>query len=91
MTRRDSDDVARGDDEEVEPPWVAHPGYPPGDGFWRQSGETWFTLVWEPYWQALTLEKRKQYLDRWKVPADWEKYYFDDDFQRWLSSADDES
>jgi hypothetical protein len=74
---------------EVPPPWAAYPGYPPGDGFWRQAGEPWFTLTWKPYWDSLGEREREAYLVRWNVPAEWRKFYFDAEFSRWLDGVDD--
>jgi GNAT superfamily N-acetyltransferase len=56
---------------EIVPPWIEYPGYPPYDGFWRQPGEAWFFYVWLPYWQSLSDEEKKRYLDRWEVPPVW--------------------
>jgi len=75
--------------DEVPPPWVMHPGYPPADAFWRQSGEAWFTYVWRPYWETLTPLQQEEYLERWKVPQEWSLFYFDQSFQAWLESTDD--
>lgn len=77
-------------DEEIEPPWIKYPGFPPGDGFWRQTGEAWLTLIWQPYWDSLRDEQRDIYLERWNVPREWRLYYFDTDFQQWLAETDDE-
>lgn len=75
---------------EVEPPWVEFPGHPPGDIFWRQEGSIWFAYVWKPYWDSLKAEEQETYLKRWDVPADWQRYYFDPEFQAWLSTVDDD-
>jgi hypothetical protein len=75
--------------EDIKPPWVVYPGYPPGDGFWRQAGETWLTLVWRPYWESLSPEEQRGYLVRWHVPNEWRDYYFDADFVKWLDTVDD--
>lgn len=64
-------------------------GYPPGDCFWRQSGEIWFHQVWKPFWDSLSVSQQQEYLDRWKVPNEWKNFYFNDDFQKWLASTDD--
>ena len=74
--------------EEVKPPWIMYPGYPPADGFWRQGGEIWFHHVWRPYWDALLPEEQKKYLKLWKVPHDWQNFYFNADFQKWLEAVD---
>ncbi len=83
-------DLSKTVDEEIEPPWVKYPGFPPGDGFWRQAGEAWLTYVWQPYWDSLKDEQRDVYLERWNVPKEWRSYYFDTDFQQWLAEIDDE-
>lgn len=75
---------------EIAPPWIEYPGHPPGDIFWRQSGEIWFHDVWRPYYDSLSSEEQKNYLARWNAPSDWQKYYFNLDFQKWLESIDDE-
>ena len=75
---------------EIEPPWVAFPGYPPGDGFWRQSGENWLRYIWEPYWNALSPERKKEYLEKWMVPKEWHDFYFDQSFNQWLHSVDEQ-
>lgn len=74
---------------EIEPPWVKYPGYGPGDGFWRQSGEAWFAHVWEPFWNALNQEQQEEYLKHWNVPEKWKQFYFDKSFMKWLESTDD--
>jgi len=76
--------------DEVDPPWVEYPGFPPADGFWRQSGEAWLNHVWRPYFDALTADEQASYLERWKVPDDWRLFYFDPEFQKWLESTDEE-
>lgn len=74
---------------EVEPPWIKYPGYPPGDPFWRQTGENWFLLFWEPFWKSLTIGEQEEYLAKWAVPKEWELYYFDSSFREWLESIDE--
>ena len=75
---------------EVPPPWVKYPGYGPGDGFWRQSGEGWLKDVWQPYFESLNEEQQRVYLMRWSVPQDWRSFYFDREFQAWLNTVDDD-
>lgn len=75
--------------KEVEPPWIKYPGFPPGDIFWRQSGEAWFAYAWEPYWKSLTLPEQAGYLKKWNVPEIWWEFYFDPEYQAWLESTDD--
>lgn len=75
--------------KEVSPPWIAYPGFPPGDFFWRDAGQPWFAYVWEPYWKSLTTQEQQAYLDKWTVQEDWE-WYFDADLQAWLASIDEE-
>jgi hypothetical protein len=77
------------DHAEVPPPWVTYPNYAPGDGFWRQAGEPWLTMVWRPYWDSLDSQQQDDYLARWNVPADWRRFYFDAEFSTWLDSVDD--
>jgi len=76
--------------EEVPPPWVKFPGFPPGDFFWRDAGEIWFVYVWEPFWKKLSPQEQKDYLKRYHVPYKWQRFYFDPDFQSWLEHVDDE-
>jgi len=76
--------------EEIQPPWIKYPGYGPGDGFWRQSGEAWLKDVWQPYFDSLSEELQRAYLMRWKVPQDWRDFYFDREFQSWLDTVDDD-
>ncbi len=76
---------------EIEPPWVAYPGFPPGDFFWRDAGEPWMVHVWEPYWRSLDQQRQAEYLLRWKVPDAWRMFYFDRNFRDWLETTDDES
>ncbi|MCH9609210.1 MAG: 2-methoxy-6-polyprenyl-1,4-benzoquinol methylase, mitochondrial [Chlamydiales bacterium] len=69
---------------EIKPPWVVYPGYSPCDGFWRQSGEYWFYLVWYPYWASLSEKEQKEYLEKYKVTEEWWSMYFDPEHQKWL-------
>lgn len=62
--------------EEVLPPWVAYPGIPSWDFFWREAGQNWRTLVWEPYYNGLSELEQSEYLRRWNVPDDW-KFHLD--------------
>jgi len=75
--------------KEIIPPWVEYPGFPPGDGFWRQSGQLWLNYVWEPYWQSLDVQEQEAYLHRWNVPEEWRKFYFDAAWREWLESTDE--
>lgn len=75
--------------EEVTPPWVTHPAYGPADFFWREAGQPWFTLVWEPYWKSLTPQAVAAYLHRWQVPDAWRHYYFDTRFRDFLNAVDE--
>lgn len=68
---------------EIKPPWIEYPGYPPGDGFWRQSGEAWFAYVWEPFWNKLTDQEQRDYLNRLNAPVEWRSFY-SREFQDWL-------
>jgi hypothetical protein len=78
-----------GETNEVVPPWIEFPGFPPSDTFWRQSGEYWFALVWEPYWKSLNPQEQQDYLEKWNVPEVWRNFYFDPEFQAWLDSTDE--
>lgn len=76
--------------EEIEPPWIKHPEYLPGEVFWRQEGQIWFDYVWRPYYNSLSKEEQEKYMQRWNVPEEWKKFYFDEEFQKWLESVDEE-
>lgn len=76
--------------DEIPPPWVKYPGYEVGDGFWRQSGEAWLKDVWQPFYDSLSEGEQSTYLKRWNVPEDWQKFYFDREFQDWLDTVDDD-
>jgi len=77
--------------QEIEPPWITYPSYPPGDFFWREPGEPWFHYVWKPYWDSLSPDDQGAYLERWNVPEEWRRYYFEpDSFMKWLDEIDDE-
>jgi hypothetical protein len=78
---------SRRPDPEIPPPWIQYPGYPPGDTFWRQTGEAWFTEVWRPYWERLRPDEQAAYLERWNVPEAW-RLYCNPDFARWLEDVD---
>ncbi|MCA0404261.1 MAG: hypothetical protein LCH30_10810 [Proteobacteria bacterium] len=74
---------------QIEPPWISFPGFPPGDCFWRQSGELWFVYVWKPFWDLLSASQKDEYLKDWDVPFEWKKFYLDDEFQKWLETTGD--
>ena len=74
---------------EVRPPWVEYPGVPPGDFFWREAGEPWKTRIWEPYYNALGEPEQAAYLERWKVPEDWNLAYFDKARREFWDHVDD--
>jgi hypothetical protein len=74
---------------DIMPPWVVVLGSDPADFFWREAGEPWRTLVWEPYYNSLTPDQQKAYLEHWKVPAVWRDYYFDSEFKKGLESTDE--
>jgi len=76
--------------EEIPPPWVEYPAYGPGDTFWRQTGEPFMALVWEPYYTSLSEAEQEAYLVRWKVPEEWQDFYFDKKFREWLESTDED-
>jgi hypothetical protein len=75
--------------KEITPPWVQYPGYGPGDTFWRQTGEVFMAVVWEPYYESLSEEEQQAYLERWKVPQEWQNFYFDKAWRELLESADE--
>lgn len=72
---------------EIKPPWLECPEFPPYDTFWRQSGEFWLKYIWEPYWNSLSDEQKEIYLQKWQVPKVWIDFYFD---TRWLDDLDNE-
>ncbi|MFA6066766.1 MAG: hypothetical protein WC707_06315 [Candidatus Babeliaceae bacterium] len=57
--------------QEINPPWIQHPEFPPYDCFWRQSGEFWYLDVWLPYWCSLSEEEKKRYVEKWNAPEEW--------------------
>ncbi len=71
--------------KEIKPPWIKFPGYLPLDGFWRQTGEPWFYYIWKPYWDSLDGSSQKDYLKKYEVPEKWKRFYFDPEYQNWLS------
>ena len=75
----------------MKPPWIKYPDYPPYDTFWRQAGESWLAYVWEPYFQRLTPNQKKQYLQKWKVPKVWNDFYFDTQWQKLLKEAENDT
>lgn len=76
--------------DEIMPPWIVYPDFPPGDPFWNQSGEAWFYYVWEPYWKSLSQEEQEAYLKRFSVPQEWQDFYFDPSYQEFLESIDED-
>jgi hypothetical protein len=71
---------------EIKPPWIEYPEYPPYDTFWRQAGEFYLKDMWEPYWKSLSDGQREEYLQKWHVPRKWKDFYFDTE---WLDDLDD--
>ncbi len=57
--------------QEIKPPWIAYPGYPPGDFFWRDAGDAYYGYAWDPFWQQLNDQEKTEYLDRWDAPEEW--------------------
>jgi hypothetical protein len=76
--------------QEIEPPWIKFPGYPPPDGFWRQSGEYWLHDVWAPFWKSLNAEDRESYLKKWNVPNVWKcfSHYLNPDLDKLWEERD---
>lgn len=74
---------------EITPPWIKFPGFPPGDFLWREAGQPWLIYVWEPFWQKLSEAEQEAYLIKYEVPDEWKRYYFDKDFKAWLETVDD--
>jgi hypothetical protein len=72
----------------INPPWIEYPGYPPGDTFWRQSGEAWFAYIWEPFWKQLNAQEQQDYLTQWNAPQEWRLFY-SHEFQEWLHTDDE--
>ncbi len=62
---------------EIEPPWVWRPKFPPSDFFWRDAGDPWLNYVWRPYWHNLPDEEKEGYLHRWNVPDEWRFFSLD--------------
>tara|TARA_R110002110_G_scaffold383245_4_gene594690 strand:+ start:55030 stop:55578 length:549 start_codon:yes stop_codon:yes gene_type:complete len=57
--------------KEVEPPWKKFPNFSPGDMFWRQSGEYYLDLIWEPFWIEQTEFEKAQYVRKFSAPDEW--------------------
>jgi len=76
----------------IEPPWIAYPGFPPADTFWRQSGEIWLHEIWRPYWHQLTETEKAAYLNKWPPPDVWQRFSIDlnPEFKAWLDSTDED-
>lgn len=76
----------------LEPPWVKFPEFPPFDTFWRQSGEYWLAYEWLPYWESLNQQEKEDYLIHWQVPEVWRLFsaYINPEFEKWLESIDNE-
>jgi len=60
----------------VKPPWIQYPGNPPYWGGWRQGiSEDWLHDIWFPFWDKLTPEEQKEYLEEYPPPdEDWQEY-----------------
>lgn len=78
------------DRAEPKPPWVAYPGIPPDEFFWREAGEPWLNLVWRPFWNALDEAGRERYLTRWPPPDVWRADFLDDALDRLVAEIDRE-
>ncbi|MFA6066767.1 MAG: hypothetical protein WC707_06320 [Candidatus Babeliaceae bacterium] len=85
--------------QEINPPWIQHPEFPPYDCFWRQSGEFWYLDVWLPYWRSLSEEEKKHYLEKWNAPEEWLRHYdvtdfdpdwFDDVVNAWIELQEED-
>ncbi len=72
----------------INPPWIEFPGYPPGDTFWRQSGEIWYHYIWYPIWEKLSYQEQQDYLVQWNAPKEW-RHFYSQEFQDWLAHVDD--
>lgn len=60
----------------IPPPWIAYPDSEPTWGGWRQgTGQAWLGEHWLPFWNELSLEDRKAYLEQWPPPnEEWRRY-----------------
>ena len=76
--------------DEIKPPWIEYPDYPPYDTFWRQSGEIYLKYIWEPFWKKLSSEQQTEYLKKWPAPKKWQDFYFDEKFHAMLAQLDKE-
>jgi hypothetical protein len=97
FSKKGKDAQARMDDawtplanDEIKPPWVAFPGYGPGDTFWRQTGESYMATLWEPYYEGLSEEDKGAYLKRWEVPEEWWRFHFDPAWREFMERADED-
>jgi len=74
---------------EVRPPWIEYPDVPPDDFFWREAGEPWRVLVWEPYYNSLSAREQERYLIRWDVREIWRESWFEKARQEFWDHVDD--
>ena len=60
----------------VQPPWLEYPGNESFWGGWRQGGgEAWLVNTWFPFWNQLTQEEQRAYLEQYPPPdEDWLLY-----------------
>jgi hypothetical protein len=57
-----------------EPPWVVFPFIEPeGLGGHLNQGvaEPWFEQCWGPFWNGLSDEQKREYLDHWNATPEW--------------------
>jgi hypothetical protein len=61
-------------EQEVQPPWIQFPNYSPADPFWRMGAYEWYQYQWRPYWNSLSDDEKKDYLNRWQAPEEWRNF-----------------
>jgi hypothetical protein len=53
------------------PPWRWAPDHPIGSLFWKMGAGEDYLDVWSELFLCLSLEERREYLDRYETPTDW--------------------
>jgi hypothetical protein len=59
----------------MEPPWVIYATLA-AESFHaaaRQSIESWFDSVWQPFWTSLNADAKAAYLEYWNASQEWRK------------------
>lgn len=54
--------------EEIEPPWITFPISLPSVGWDDYFLEGWKLEIWIPFWDGLSEDEKKKYLEQWNSP-----------------------